>query len=49
MRRAAIEEYLGDIIMNMHRLKVRSRGGRMKPDQRTRDVRQTSALLKRVA
>jgi hypothetical protein len=45
MRRAAIEEYLDDIIMNMHRLRVMSRGRRMQLDQRGR----TRALLKRAA
>ena len=46
MRRAAIEEYLDDSIMNMHPLRIMSRGSRMRPDQRTRHVRQTPALLK---
>jgi hypothetical protein len=49
MRQAAIQEYLDDIIMNMHRPRVRSRGRRTKPDQSTRHVRQTPALLKRVS
>jgi hypothetical protein len=49
MRRAAIEESLDDIIMNMHRPRVRSRGRRMNPDQLRPRVRQTTALLKRVA